>query len=128
MAPLGDVLAAPEKWTKAIDAYTTADAAQPPARGGIVFIGSSSIRKWATLAQDFSGFPLLNRGFGGSALADSVSYTDRIVLPYQPCAVVVYAGDNDLEAGKSPETIAADFNPNAEVEREAGFARNFTNR
>lgn len=109
MALLGDVLAAPEKWTKAIDAYTTADAAQPPARGGIVFIGSSSIRKWTTLAQDLPGLPVINRGFGGSELADSVFYADRIVLPYQPRTVVVYAGDNDLKAGKSPETVAADF-------------------
>ncbi len=109
LAFAGAVLAAPEKWTKEIDAYTTTDTARSPARGGIVFIGSSSIRKWTTLAKDFSGLPVLNRGFGGSELADSVFYTDRIVLPYQPRTVVVYAGDNDLKAGKSAETVAADF-------------------
>lgn len=97
------------KWTEAIDAYTTADAEQPPARGGVVFIGSSSIRKWTTLSQDFPGLPVLNRGFGGSELADSVFYADRIILSYQPRTFVVYAGDNDIKAGKSPETVAADF-------------------
>jgi lysophospholipase L1-like esterase len=64
---------------------------------------------WKTLAQDFPGVNVINRGFGGSELADSVYYFDRIVAPYQPRLVVLYAGDNDLWAHKSPETVAADF-------------------
>ncbi|MSU24578.1 MAG: hypothetical protein EXS32_12245 [Opitutus sp.] len=101
--------AAPEKWAAAITKFTTADVKHPPPRDAVLFIGSSSIVKWTTLAKDFPGVTVINRGFGGSELADSVFYADRIVLPYQPRTVVVYAGDNDLSAGKSPETVAADF-------------------
>ena len=101
--------AAPEKWTAAIDKFTQADVANPPPRNGVVFIGSSSIVKWSTLAQDFPGVKVIHRGFGGSQLEDSVFYADRIVVPYQPRTVVLYAGDNDLNSGKTPETVLADF-------------------
>lgn len=102
-------LAAPEKWTAAIDKFTQADATTPPPRGGVVFVGSSSIVKWTSLVEDFPGVKVINRGFGGSELADSVFYADRVVTPYQPKVVVLYAGDNDLNAGKTPETVFADF-------------------
>jgi lysophospholipase L1-like esterase len=107
IAPL--VFAAPEKWTAAIDKFTQADATNPPPRNAVVFIGSSSIVKWSSLAQDFPGVKVINRGFGGSELADSAFYVDRVVIPYRPRTVVLYAGDNDLNAGKSPETVHADF-------------------
>lgn len=103
------VIATPDKWAADIDQFTAADAVQPPAAGGVVFIGSSSIRLWSTLAADFPGVPVINRGFGGSEMADSLFYADRIVIPYQPRLVVVYAGENDIAAGKSPETVQADF-------------------
>jgi lysophospholipase L1-like esterase len=101
--------AAPEKWAKAIDAFTTADKTNPPPRDAVVFVGSSSIVRWASLQKDFPGVKAVNRGFGGSELADSVFYADRIVIPYQPRIVVLYAGENDLNAGKSPETVFGDF-------------------
>jgi len=101
--------AAPEKWTAAIDKFVKADAAHPPPANGVVFVGSSSIVKWTSLAQDFPGVQVIQRGFGGSELSDSVFYADRIVTPYKPRIVVVYAGDNDLMLGKTPETVAADF-------------------
>jgi lysophospholipase L1-like esterase len=107
LAPLA--LAAPEKWKEAIDKFTQADATNPPPTGGVVFVGSSSIVKWTTLEQDFPGEKVIKRGFGGSQLDDSVFYADRIVIPYRPRAVVVYAGDNDLNAGKTPEKVFADF-------------------
>jgi lysophospholipase L1-like esterase len=99
----------PEQWKADIDRFTQADAAQPPPPGAVLFVGSSSIRLWTTLAEDFPGLPTINRGFGGSELADSVFYADRIVLPYRPRVVVLYAGDNDLWGGKTPETVLADF-------------------
>ena len=94
---------------KEIVAYERADAARPPAAGGIVFVGSSSIRLWKTLEKDFANLPVINRGFGGSHVADSVRYADRIVLPYRPKTVVLYAGDNDLAGGKTPRQVLADF-------------------
>lgn len=102
-------LATPEHWQPDIAKFEQADAAHPPPQGAVLFVGSSSIRMWTTLAEDFPGIPTINRGFGGSELADSVYYADRIVLPYHPRIVVVYAGDNDLWAGKTPETVLADF-------------------
>ena len=102
-------LATPDKWTDAIAKFTKADATKPPPRDGVLFIGSSSIVKWTSLAKDFPEHKVINRGFGGSELADSVFYLDRIAIPYHPRIVVLYAGDNDLNAGKSAETVAADF-------------------
>jgi lysophospholipase L1-like esterase len=102
-------LATPDQWTADIDKFTAADAAQPPLAGAVVFVGSSSIRLWDSLAADFPAITAINRGFGGSELADSVFYADRIVIPYRPRLVVLYAGENDIRAGKSPETVLADF-------------------
>jgi hypothetical protein len=101
--------ATPDKWRDAIDALTANDATHPPPAGAVVFIGSSSIRYWATLARDFPGIISINRGFGGSELYDSVFYADRVVLPYHPRLVVLYAGENDLNAGQSPSTVVSHF-------------------
>jgi lysophospholipase L1-like esterase len=75
----------------------------------VLFVGSSSIRFWTTLETDFPGVPTLNRGFGGSTVADCARYADRIVIPYRPRRIVFYAGDNDVAAGLAPEKILADF-------------------
>lgn len=101
--------AAPEKWASAIDAFTKSDAAHPPAKDGVVFVGSSTIVKWTTLEKDFPGLPIIKRGFGGSLLSDSVFYADRIVTPYAPRTVVVYAGENDLQAGSTAAEVHAQF-------------------
>ena len=60
------------------------------------------------MPDHFPGVPVLNRGFGGSTLADVVQYMDRIVLRYRPRLVVLYAGDNDLVMGRSPDRLVAD--------------------
>jgi lysophospholipase L1-like esterase len=99
----------PAKWEKDIAAFEAADRTNTPPKGGIVFVGSSSIRLWKTLAADFPGHKVLNRGFGGSQLADSVHYAHRIIVPYQPRQVVIYAGGNDLNAKKSPAVVYGDF-------------------
>jgi lysophospholipase L1-like esterase len=96
------------KWESAIAAFEEQDRTSMPAPGGIVFVGSSTIRKWE-LDKWFPELPVLNRGFGGSHLSDSVEFAPRIVSPYKPRTVVVYAGDNDLGAGKTPEQVASDF-------------------
>src|SRR5436309_16121433 len=91
-----------ERWEADIRKFEEADRKSPPAPGQVVFVGSSSIRLWR-LAESFSDIPSLNRGFGGSQLADAAKYADRIVTPYQPRTVVLYGGDNDLAAGKTPQ-------------------------
>lgn len=97
------------RWKKEIAAFESADAKQPPAKGAILFIGSSSIRLWKTLAQDFPQHRVINRGFGGSQIVDSTHFADRIVFPCAPRQIVMSAGANDIHAGKSPEQVASDF-------------------
>jgi hypothetical protein len=99
----------PERWEKEIAAYEQADARKAPPTGVVLFIGSSSIGGWKTLAEDFPDHPVLNRGFGGSELADSLHFFDRIVLPYRPRQIFLYAGTNDIQNGKTPEQVVADF-------------------
>ena len=98
-----------DRWEVEIAAFEARDRFAPPPQGCIVFVGSSSIRLWKTLEQDFPGLPVVNRGFGGSQLADSVRFADRIIIPYAPRQVVIYAGGNDINAGKSPEVVYGDF-------------------
>lgn len=97
------------KWEAEIQAFEAEDEANPPPAHAILFIGSSSIRLWKTLTSDFDGIPVINRGFGGSQMSDSLAFADRIVLPYRPKQIVVYAGENDLAAGKGPEQVLKDF-------------------
>ena len=97
------------RYEKDIEAFEAADHAQFPPADAALFLGSSSIRFWTTLAEDFPEIPTIRRGFGGSELSDSVLYADRIAIPYKPRIVVVYAGGNDLNAGKSVATVVGDF-------------------
>lgn len=101
--------AAPHPFENEIIAFEKADQAHFPPTNAVLFVGSSSIRKWRTLAHDFPGIKVINRGFGGSQLSDSVYYFDRIVSPYKPALIVLYAGSNDLHTGKTPERVVADF-------------------
>ncbi|MCP4246456.1 MAG: hypothetical protein GY778_05355 [bacterium] len=107
LIPFASATAA-DRWEAAIQQFEERDKTSPPPKGGIVFIGSSSIRKW-DLDQYFPGLQVVNRGFGGSQMADSVRYADRILIPYEPRVVVVYAGDNDINAGKSSGQVFADY-------------------
>lgn len=97
-------------WDAEFAAFASSDAARPPAAGGILFVGSSSIRLWTDLEREF-GAPagIIKRGFGGSQLGDCVKNLERLVVKYQPRAVLVYAGDNDLAAGIPPEEVERRF-------------------
>jgi lysophospholipase L1-like esterase len=97
------------RWEKEIAAYEAADRANPPARGGIVFTGSSTIRGWKTLASDFPEHNVINRGFGGSQIVDATHFADRIIIPYAPRMVILRAGGNDIHGGKSAERVFADY-------------------
>ena len=97
------------KWESEIAAFEAMDRTNPPPKHALLFIGSSTIRKWATLAGDFPDQRVINRGFGGSEIVDSTHFADRIVFPYAPRMIFFRAGGNDLWAGKSPEEAFADF-------------------
>ena len=98
-----------EPFQTEIEAFERQDRAAPPPPGAVLFLGSSTIRLWTTLEQDFPGIPVVNRGFGGSQIEDSLRYAPRLVLPLKPKTIVFYAGENDLAAGKPPEQVVADF-------------------
>lgn len=96
------------RWEKDIATFEKRDREKAPPKDPIVFVGSSSIRLW-NLSKSFPGLPALNRGFGGSHMADVVHFAPRIVLKYEPRLIVLYAGDNDIAAGKTPERVRDDF-------------------
>ena len=95
----------PTRFESSIEAFEAADKADPVQPGVILFVGSSSIVKWNTLTEDLSGHEVLNRGFGGSNFTDLIHYADRVIYPYDPSAVFIYEGDNDLAAGDSPKDV-----------------------
>jgi lysophospholipase L1-like esterase len=99
----------PRRFEAEIRAFEASDRTNRPADGGVVFVGSSSIKNWTDIRGDFPGVAVLNRGFGGSTLGDVVYYMHRIVLPYRPRVVVLYAGDNDMVEGLTPAHVLADF-------------------
>lgn len=96
------------RWEADVAAFEKQDLANPPPKQAILFVGGSSIRLW-DLPSSFPGLEVINRGFGGSQIADSAHFADRLILKHQPRLVVVYAGDNDLAAGKEPMQLQADF-------------------
>jgi len=98
-----------QKWEPEITAFERMDRTNPPPKNGLVFIGSSTIRRWTSLRQDFPGQPIINRGFGGSEIVDSTHFAERIIFPYQPRMVFLRAGGNDLNNGKSSDQVFADF-------------------
>lgn len=99
----------PARWETTIQKFEAQDKQAPPAAGGALFIGSSSIRKWDLRKWFPDHADAINRGFGGSHMADSTYYAERIAIPYKPRVIVVYAGDNDIAGGKSPQRVLSDY-------------------
>src|SRR5690242_18472790 len=118
--PAAATLAPPPKWDAAFAAFAADDVAHPHPAGGVLFVGSSSIRLWSNLEDQFKDLPVvIKRGFGGSQLSDCVKNLSRLVLRYRPHTVLVYAGDNDLAAGTPPAEVLRRFTAFVEgVQRE----------
>jgi lysophospholipase L1-like esterase len=93
----------PPFWNE-IMGFAHQDSLHMPPKHAILFVGSSSFRKWTDVQQDFPGYRIINRGFGGSTLPDVIRYAGRIIFPYQPKQIVIYCGDND--AASSPSITA----------------------
>ncbi len=96
------------KWEKAISQFEAADKKSFPKTEHVLFIGSSSIRGW-NLEDSFPGKKFINRGFGGSEISDSIHFASRIIIPYKPKLIFLYAGDNDIAKGKSAERVVSDY-------------------
>lgn len=97
------------RWEGEVLAFEQRDRTNPPPRNAILFAGSSSIRLWRDLEKSFAPAPVFGRGLGGSQMADLLFYADRMIVAYAPKQVLVYEGDNDLQGGKAPEKILAEF-------------------
>jgi lysophospholipase L1-like esterase len=112
-APLPDLALTPPgkapAFDEAIAAFADADRAAMPPTCATLFVGSSSIRFWRSLKEDFPDRAVINRGFGGSTVWEVDHYFDRVVAPYQPKEIVFYAGENDINAGRTPDEAYADF-------------------
>jgi lysophospholipase L1-like esterase len=103
-------VAARDRWHDELDAFARTDREHPPAGDGVLFVGSSTIRFWTRLAQDFPHQPvLINRGFGGSTMADCSLFARELVVRYRPREVFVYAGDNDIAEGRAPIDVLESF-------------------
>jgi lysophospholipase L1-like esterase len=98
----------PARWADDISAIERRLAAASVAPGGILFVGSSTMRLW-DLAQSFPQHTLTNLGFGGAYISDQIHYFSRLITPHRPAHIIFYGGGNDLDAGKSVETVLADW-------------------
>jgi hypothetical protein len=98
----------PSRFESEINSFITWDRKSSFPEDAMLFVGSSSIRFWAT-AEAFPGMAIINRGFGGSHVSDVIFYFASVVKPYQPSSLFLYAGDNDIADGKSAERVLADF-------------------
>ena len=96
------------RWEKDIAAFEKQDTETPPPKNAVLFAGSSSTRRW-DLKKSFPDLDVINRGFGGSQIADSTHFASRIILKAEPRLIIFYAGDNDIAGGKTPEQVSEDF-------------------
>jgi len=99
----------PTRFAQAIATFKKEDAQRESVEGTILFVGSSSIRRWDSLAKDFPEHATLNRGFGGSHISDVLHYFDILIPRHKPAVIVLYCGENDLWSGKPPEQVFGDF-------------------
>jgi uncharacterized protein (DUF1684 family)/lysophospholipase L1-like esterase len=88
-----------------VAAFLKVDKANPPKKGGILFIGSSIFREWTHVGEQMAPLPVMNRAFGGARTWEVLHYADDIVLPYEPKIIVYYCGSNDINTGAKPEEI-----------------------
>lgn len=97
---------------KEIEVFKKNDLTNFPEKGSILFVGSSSFTMWKNVQNDFPGFKIINRGFGGSSLTDVIRYAADVIYPYQPSQVVIYCGENDFVSSPNTnaDTVFARFN------------------
>jgi lysophospholipase L1-like esterase len=117
-----DVQARPDatRWASDVRKYQEQDRSHFPEPGRVVFVGSSSIRLWKSLETDMAPVPTLRRGIGGAFVSDATHYAETLIAPYEPSAIVLYAGDNDIAKGLPPACIARDAQAFVAKVRELG--------
>ena len=96
-------------WEADMKRFAEIDRTQTPPDGAVLFVGSSSIRLWQSLRTDFPALKVINRGFGGSQFEDLNHFAPIIVAPYKPKKIVIYTGENDIDAKQTAENVLEDF-------------------
>jgi lysophospholipase L1-like esterase len=81
-----------------IDVFIKNDSIQMPAANSILFVGSSSFNYWKDIRNYFPGYPIINRGFGGSSLTDVIYFNQETIIKYKPKQIYIYCGENDFAA------------------------------
>ena len=104
-------------FSKEILLFKQQDSLKFPPKNAILFVGSSSFRKWTNIADDFPSYTIINRGFGGSNFIDVIRYAYDVILPYQPKQVMIYCGDNDLAQGVTVTEVVKRFKTLYEIIR-----------
>ncbi|MEI7780524.1 MAG: GDSL-type esterase/lipase family protein [Planctomycetota bacterium] len=99
----------PARWEEEVSAYENLEREQPPVPGGVCLIGSSNIRLWSTLPEDFPGMNVVNRGVGGARLAELAEFAPRLVAAAKPRVIVVSAGTNDIGSGATADKVRRSF-------------------
>ncbi len=97
------------KFEERIKEFEQEDSIKMPKKGANLFVGSSSIALWDNLAKDFPEYKVINRGFGGSGLADLEHFTTRIISNYEPAKVFIYSGENDIGDGAKAQATLLMF-------------------
>jgi len=98
-----------ERFQNAIDQFIEQDNENVFPKNGVMMTGSSSIRFWTTMDNDFQNIPVLNRGFGGATIPEVLHFADKYIFHHEPQIIVFYCGENDISEGASPETVFASF-------------------
>lgn len=109
VAPVAAEGPPPTRWEEELAAFADRDRTSPPETGGVVLLGSSNIRMWTTLADDFPGMNVLNRGVGGCRLEELAEFAPRLLAAAKPRVIVVSAGTNDIAAGATTTAIRESF-------------------
>jgi lysophospholipase L1-like esterase len=97
----------PLVWAHAVEVFEARDATHPPPTNATLFVGSSSIRLWNTLAEDMAPLVTIRRGFGGARMHDVIYYADRLITAYRPARVVIFVGSNDVNVSDTPMEAVA---------------------
>lgn len=106
------------QWEPAIAAFEADDRGRTDSVDAVLFVGSSSIRLWSTLAADMAPYAVVQRGFGGATTADVVHFADRLLGGREPPALVLYVGNDiqgDADRDASPEEAAERFRSFVEI-------------
>ena len=113
LCPDGDVVvkyrqSALDKWETHIHALELLDQSEQHPDDAILFTGSSSIRRWETIAEDMAPYHPIRRGYGGAKYSDLAVFADRLIHPHDCRAIVIFVANDvaGFPADKTPQEVS----------------------